>query len=78
MADAVKKDYVDSALSKKVKGGVYLDETFYLKLRIWLMSQHPPVHFSEYAELAIREKYDRDTAVQAEGNNDLVAKRKSP
>lgn len=69
-------DYLDKALQgKKVKGGVYLDETFYLKLRIWLMSQHPAIHFSEYAELAIREKYDRDLAQQAKGDNDLVAKR---
>ena len=69
-------DYLDRALQgKKVKGGVYLDETFYLKLRIWLMSQHPSIHFSEYAELAIREKYDRDLAQQAKGDNELVAKR---
>lgn len=78
MADIGKKDYVDKALDKKVKGGVYLEETFYLKLRIWLMSQRPPVHFSEYTEMAIREKYDRDTAQQATGDNELVAKRKSP
>ena len=50
---------------KKVKAGLYLEETFYLKLRIWLMSQQPRAYFSEYAELAIREKYNRDIGLQA-------------
>lgn len=69
-------DYLDKALQgKKVKGGVYLDETFYLKLRIWLMSQHPAIPFSEYAELAIRERFDRDMAQQATKENPIVAKR---
>jgi hypothetical protein len=68
-------DYLSKALVKKVKGGVYLDETFYLKLRIWLMSKRPRIPFSEYAELAIREKYDRDMAQEAKGDNLIVAKR---
>lgn len=54
---------------KKVKAGLYLEETFYLKLRIWLMSQRPRAYFSEYAELAIREKYNRDTALQGKGED---------
>lgn len=60
---------------KKVKAGLYLEESFYLKLRIWLMSQHPRAYFSEYAELAIREKYDRDTIPQAkEGDRSEIRK----
>ena len=60
---------------KKVKAGLYLDETFYLRLRIWLMSQRPRIYFSEYAELAIREKHDRDTASEAKGEDRLEIKK---
>lgn len=47
---------------KKVKAGVYLESEFYLKLRIWLLEQLPRIGFSEYGEIAIREKFERDTA----------------
>ena len=69
-------DYVDKALEeKKVKAGLYLDPNFYYKIRIWLMSQRPRISFSEYAEIAIREKFERDTA---KPEAPLVAKRQSP
>lgn len=52
---------------KKVKAGLYLSPDSYYKIRIWLMGQRPRISFSEYAELATREKFEHDT-IQAEGS----------
>lgn len=60
---------------RKVKAGLYLSESFYYKVRIWLMSRRPRIAFSEYAEIAIRERFDRDNAVTPEPTE---VKKKAP
>lgn len=47
---------------KKIKAGLYLPPDFYYKVRIFLLQRRPRIAFSEYAELAIREKFERDSA----------------
>lgn len=60
---------------KKIKAGLYLPPDFYYKVRIWLMGRRPRIAFSEYAELAIREKFERDTPKPEES---VEVKKKSP
>jgi hypothetical protein len=69
-------DYLSKALEdKKIKAGLYLPPDFYYKVRIWLMSRRPRISFSEYAETAIRERFEKDTTrVEAP----IVAKRQAP